>query len=151
MNSPTAQQFSNTAAGQHDESESQSQPPPPLQPEESQSTRVTLKQVNQWSESRVCKWVREQGFTKYEASFRENMINGEALVELDYNLLKDLSVRTVGERVRLNLAIKRLRQQCLQVEADNEATARSKQRMAAEGYASPNSLTPHSGIDISPV
>ncbi|KAJ1891718.1 ATP binding, partial [Kickxella alabastrina] len=149
MNSSTAQQFSNTAAGQHTEPESQSQPPP--QPEDSQSTRLTLQQVNQWSESRVCKWVREQGFTKYEASFRENMINGEALVELDYNLLKDLSVRTVGERVRLNLAIKRLRQQCLQVEADNEATARGKQSMAAEGYASPNSLTPHSGIDISPV
>ncbi|KAJ2875044.1 ATP binding [Coemansia aciculifera] len=83
--------------------------------------RYTLQQVLQWSESRVCQWVRDQGFGKYEAAFRENLVNGEALVELDYGLLKELSVRTVGERVRLNLAIRRLRQQCLQVDVEFES------------------------------
>ncbi|KAJ2698955.1 ATP binding [Coemansia sp. IMI 209128] len=83
--------------------------------------RYTLQQVLQWSESRVCQWVRDQGFGKYEAAFRENLVNGEALVELDYGLLKELSVRTVGERVRLNLAIRRLRQQCLQLDAEFES------------------------------
>ncbi|KAJ2468694.1 ATP binding, partial [Coemansia sp. RSA 2322] len=85
------------------------------------AVRYTLQQVLQWPESRVCQWVREQGFGKYESAFRENLVNGEALVELDYTLLKELSVRTVGERVRLNLAIRRLRQQCLQVDIDSES------------------------------
>ncbi|KAJ2854509.1 ATP binding, partial [Coemansia erecta] len=80
--------------------------------------RYTMQQVLQWNEEKVCQWVCEQGFNKYESVFRENMITGEALVELDYTLLKELSVRTVGERVRLNLAIRRLRKQCLQVDAD---------------------------------
>ncbi|KAJ2631537.1 ATP binding, partial [Coemansia sp. RSA 1694] len=62
------------------------------------AVRYTLQQVLQWSETRVCQWVRDQGFGKYEAAFRENLVNGEALVELDYGLLKELSVRTVGER-----------------------------------------------------
>ncbi|KAJ2909414.1 ATP binding [Coemansia aciculifera] len=84
------------------------------------AVRYTLQQVLQWSESRVCQWVRDQGFGKYEAAFRENLVNGEALVELDYGLLKELSVRTVGERVRLNLAIRRLRQQCLQMDVEVE-------------------------------
>ncbi|KAJ2835102.1 ATP binding, partial [Coemansia furcata] len=83
--------------------------------------RYTLQQVLQWSESRVCQWVRDQGFGKYESAFRENLVNGEALVELDYGLLKELSVRTVGERVRLNLAIRRLRQECLQVDVEFES------------------------------
>ncbi|KAJ1906750.1 ATP binding [Coemansia sp. IMI 209127] len=77
-----------------------------------------MQQVLQWNEEKVCQWVCEQGFNKYESVFRDNMITGEALVELDYTLLKELSVRTVGERVRLNLAIRRLRKQCLQVDAD---------------------------------
>ncbi|KAJ2051963.1 ATP binding, partial [Coemansia sp. S2] len=117
--------------------------------------RYTLQQVLQWSESRVCQWVRDQGFGKYEAAFRENLVNGEALVELDYGLLKELSVRTVGERVRLNLAIRRLRQQCLQVDVEFESSPLPRQplppppqlqqprvkRPAAELPASPS---PHS-------
>ncbi|KAJ2523218.1 ATP binding [Coemansia sp. RSA 1939] len=87
--------------------------------------RYTMQQVLQWNEEKVSRWVSEQGFGRYEAVFRENMITGEALVELDYNLLKELSVRTVGERVRLNLAIRRLRQQCLQIDTDEPASLAS--------------------------
>ncbi|KAJ1957320.1 ATP binding, partial [Dipsacomyces acuminosporus] len=43
---------------------------------------------------------------------------------LDYALLKELSVRTVGERVRLNLAIRKLRQQCFQEDAENDSSHR---------------------------
>ncbi|KAJ1769610.1 ATP binding, partial [Coemansia sp. RSA 1843] len=87
--------------------------------------RYTMQQVLQWNEDKVCRWVCEQGFSKYEGTFRDNLITGEALVELDYTLLKELSVRTVGERVRLNLAIRRLRQQCLQVDGDESPPQQS--------------------------
>ncbi|KAJ1825376.1 ATP binding, partial [Coemansia sp. RSA 2599] len=140
--SPTAQ-LSALAVGLRDESEHQSG-------DEPQPVRYTLQQVLQWTESRVCQWLQEQGFSKYEAAFRDNLITGEALVELDYGLLKELSVRTVGERVRLNLAIKRLRHQCLQVDVESESPVRAKHSTALDSL-SPSALTPHAGIDIGSV
>ncbi|KAJ2878026.1 ATP binding, partial [Coemansia asiatica] len=143
MKSPAAQ-LSALAVGLRDESENHSG-------DEPQAVRYTLQQVLQWTESRVCQWLQEQGFSKYEAAFRDNLITGEALVELDYGLLKELSVRTVGERVRLNLAIKRLRHQCLQVDIESEAPVRTKHSAALESLTSPSTLTPQTGVDISPV
>ncbi|KAJ2222716.1 ATP binding, partial [Coemansia sp. RSA 518] len=111
-------------------------------------TRYTMQQVLQWNEHRVCQWVREQGFGKYENAFRENVVTGEALVELDYGLLKELSVRTVGERVRLNLAIRQLRQQCLQLDI-SEVSGRSKRSATIDGMAnSPSAFS--AGMVISP-
>ncbi|KAJ2671240.1 ATP binding [Coemansia sp. RSA 1085] len=98
-------------------------------------SRYTLQQVLQWNEGRVCQWVREQGFGKYEDAFRANLINGEALVELNYGLLKELEVKTVGERVRLNLAIRRLREQCLQVDI-SEPQVRGKRSATIDGTGS---------------
>ncbi|KAJ1936789.1 ATP binding, partial [Linderina macrospora] len=94
-------------------------------------TQYSMQQVVQWSEGRVGQWLRKQGFARHERAFMENQINGEALLELDYNLLKELSVRTVGERVRLNIAIRDLRNKCLQGDAIASArpdTSRSKAR-----------------------
>ncbi|KAJ2725989.1 ATP binding [Coemansia sp. Benny D115] len=146
MKSPIAQQFSVLATGLQDEDESQ------LQKDGASPAKYTLQQVLQWTESRVCQWVREQGFAKYEAAFRNNLITGEALVELDYGLLKELSVRTVGERVRLNLAIKRLRQQCMMVDVDGETPTRSRRAVAGtEASLSPSALVPQSGASDSNV
>ncbi|KAJ2675986.1 ATP binding [Coemansia spiralis] len=128
IKSPTAQRFSAAATTAtfselQDDSDSQKGKTTPV--------RYTMQQVLQWNEARVCQWVCEQGFSKYETTFRENMITGEALVELDYTLLKELSVRTVGERVRLNLAIRRLRQQCLQMDVESEAPVTSRTKRSA--------------------
>ncbi|KAJ2824311.1 ATP binding [Coemansia erecta] len=130
MHSPGARQFSEPAA--------------PTQRSEL-TTRYTLQQVMQWNEHRVCQWVCEQGFGKYENAFRDNLITGEALVELDYGLLKELSVRTVGERVRLDLAIRRLRQQCLQVDTV-EVHSRNKRSATIDGLA--NSPSAFHGADL---
>ncbi|KAJ1722138.1 ATP binding [Coemansia erecta] len=143
MKSPTAQ-LSVLAAGLQDD--------PEFSPsEEPAFVRYTLQQVLQWTEARVCQWLREQGFSRYESTFRDNLITGEALVELDYNLLKELSVRTVGERVRLNLAIKHLRHQCLQVDVESEPTGKSKRSVTLDAHTSPGALTPQTGAELSPV
>ncbi|KAJ1928257.1 ATP binding, partial [Linderina pennispora] len=99
--------------------------------DDSPGQHYSMQQVVQWSEGRVGQWLREQGFARHERAFVENQINGEALLELDYNLLKELSVRTVGERVRLNIAIRDLRNRCLRGDMmDNTRpdTSRSKAR-----------------------
>ncbi|KAJ1922162.1 ATP binding [Mycoemilia scoparia] len=74
---------------------------------------ITLQQVFQWSEKHVVEWLREQGLDRYESEFTKHQIDGVALLELNYNLLKELNVRTVGERVKLNAAISQLRNKCL--------------------------------------
>lgn len=102
------------------------------------SERYTIQQIRQWSEARVFQWLQENGFAKYEDTFRENMVNGEALVELDYALLKELSIRTVGERVRLNVAIKRLREQGMQfnttIDTDENSTVLVSSSALHNGY-----------------
>ncbi|KAJ1727248.1 ATP binding, partial [Coemansia biformis] len=121
----------------------------PAPPHEMQ---YTLQQVMQWNEQRVCQWVREQGFGKYEEAFHEQQVNGEALVELDYGLLKELSVRTVGERVRLNLAIRRLRQQCLHMDVDmdmgNGANPRNKRSVTLGSMPGVGGFAPHSAMEL---
>ncbi|KAJ2077606.1 ATP binding [Coemansia sp. RSA 988] len=128
MESPTAQHFGRLSTVVDEE----------WKGEEIAAMCYTMQQVQQWNEERVCQWVREQGFGKYEEIFRENQVNGEALVELNYNLLKELSVRTVGERVRLNLAIRRLRQQCLQTDMNSEANHRGSKHGAGGYFSSVN-------------
>ncbi|KAJ2801141.1 ATP binding [Coemansia guatemalensis] len=128
MESPTAQHFGRLSTVVDEE----------WKGDEDAAMRYTMQQVQQWSEERVCQWVREEGFGKYEEAFRENQVNGEALVELNYNLLKELSVRTVGERVRLNLAIRRLRQQCLQTDMNSEAYQKGGKHGATGYFSSGN-------------
>ncbi|KAJ2611310.1 ATP binding [Coemansia sp. RSA 1365] len=128
MESPTAQNFGRLSTVVDEE----------WKGDEDAAMRYTMQQILQWSEERVCQWVREQGFGKYEEAFRENQVNGEALVELNYNLLKELSVRTVGERVRLNLAIRRLRQQCLQTDMNNEANLKDTKHGVGDYFPNTN-------------
>ena len=42
----------------------------------------------------------------------ENNINGEILLELDNAILKEMDIKTVGERVRILTAVRYLRQDC---------------------------------------
>ncbi|KAI8325102.1 hypothetical protein GQ54DRAFT_331237 [Martensiomyces pterosporus] len=142
MKSPARQQFG-TPPEMHTE--------PERQPEggggsnnSPQPERHSLQQVLQWNEGRVGLWLRDHGFGKYETAFSENLINGEALIELDYTLLKELSVRTVGERVRLNLAIRKLRQQCFQedVETDHQHhSSRLQTNSKGSVFAEPQGLS----------
>lgn len=42
----------------------------------------------------------------------EHNITGSVLLDLDYEAFKAMDIKTVGERVRLSVAIKSLRQEC---------------------------------------
>lgn len=48
----------------------------------------------------------------YIKSSIEHNITGSVLLDLDYEALKAMDIKTVGERVRLTTAIKALRQDC---------------------------------------
>ena len=50
-------------------------------------------------------WLRRLDFEQYEAAFRENKIDGTVLPSLTAEDLKDLGVRSVGDRRKLLNAI----------------------------------------------
>jgi mitogen-activated protein kinase kinase kinase len=65
--------------------------------------------VKNWSEDRVCEYLRSVKCGEYEKIFRKNHINGENLLEMDKEVLKEMGIDKVGDRVRLFLGIKKLR------------------------------------------
>ena len=65
--------------------------------------------VKNWDEERVCEYLRSVKCGEYEKVFRKNHINGENLLEIDKEVLKEMGVDKVGDRVRLFLGIKKLR------------------------------------------
>ncbi|KAK0622915.1 kinase-like domain-containing protein [Immersiella caudata] len=65
--------------------------------------------VKNWDEDRVCEYLRSVKCGEYERIFRKNHINGENLLEMDKEVLKEMGIEKVGDRVRLFLSIKKLR------------------------------------------
>lgn len=65
--------------------------------------------VKNWNEDQVADYLRSVKCGEYEKLFRKNHINGENLLELDKDVLKEMGIEKVGDRVRLFLGIKKLR------------------------------------------
>ena len=65
--------------------------------------------VKNWGEDQVCEYLRTVKCGEYEKLFRKNHINGENLLEMDKDVLKEMGIDKVGDRVRLFLGIKKLR------------------------------------------
>lgn len=65
--------------------------------------------VKNWDEDQVCDYLRSVKCGDYERLFRKNHINGENLLEMDKEVLKEIGIDKVGDRVRLFLSIKKLR------------------------------------------
>lgn len=65
--------------------------------------------VKNWDEDQVCDYLRSVKCGDYERVFRKNHINGENLLEMDKEVLKEIGIDKVGDRVRLFLSIKKLR------------------------------------------
>jgi mitogen-activated protein kinase kinase kinase len=65
--------------------------------------------VKNWDEDKVCDYLRSVKCGDYERLFRKNHINGENLLEMDKEALKEIGVDKVGDRVRLFVCIKKLR------------------------------------------
>ncbi|KAK9457505.1 kinase-like domain-containing protein [Dipodascopsis uninucleata] len=71
-----------------------------------------LEEVRKWSEADVAEWLCSVNFAKYTNNFTVNHINGEALLEVDKNVIKEIGIDKIGDRVRLFVAIKALRTKC---------------------------------------
>ncbi|KAI8071176.1 kinase-like domain-containing protein [Gilbertella persicaria] len=88
------------------------QQPSPTSPSYAEHKRTLLDDVKNWSEQKVTEWLSNQALGRFSQKFIEHNISGSVLLDVDYEALKAMDIKTVGERVRLLTAIKALRQEC---------------------------------------
>jgi mitogen-activated protein kinase kinase kinase len=89
--------------------------------------------VKNWDEDRVCEYLRSVKCGEYEKIFRKNHINGENLLEMDKEVLKEMGIDKVGDRVRLFLSIKKLR-----TKAYANQKKRNRVGTCANGFSTPH-------------
>ncbi|KAJ1992924.1 ATP binding [Dimargaris cristalligena] len=109
----------------------------------------SLADVLRWDEAQVAHWLQECNLGQYEQLFVDNNITGNILFELDYKLLRQLNITTVGERIRLSVAIKKFQRQCLayrepiaQVPAPLPPTGGSASSLPLPASGSPGPTSP---------
>jgi mitogen-activated protein kinase kinase kinase len=71
--------------------------------------------VQQWDEETVGEWLKSVNCGKYRQIFAANNINGDALLDCDQNILKEVGVTKVGDRIRIMVAVKALRAHAVSV------------------------------------
>lgn len=64
--------------------------------------------VKNWDEDRVCEYLWSVKCGEYEKIFCRNYINGDNLLEMDKEVLKEMGIDKVGDCVCLFLSIKKL-------------------------------------------
>ncbi|KAI7829040.1 hypothetical protein BX661DRAFT_197847 [Kickxella alabastrina] len=58
-----------------------------------------MEPVLEWDVAKVTWWFNQNGFQGYEDTLKENSIDGEVLVNLDHDSLKDLGIPALGKRL----------------------------------------------------
>ncbi|CAG8515736.1 6271_t:CDS:10 [Ambispora gerdemannii] len=75
--------------------------------------RYTFESVRIWKIEQVNHWLQDNNFKEYEQLFCENDITGDVLLELDHQILKELNIKKISERVRILVAVKALLKSCI--------------------------------------
>lgn len=74
----------------------------PTESEFSESYRDNAAEsVQDWDEARVGDWLRSINCGQYVEIFRRNNINGENLMDMDQQVLKEMGIKKIGDRVRI--------------------------------------------------
>ncbi|KAK4048312.1 ATP binding [Microbotryomycetes sp. JL201] len=68
--------------------------------------------VKTWDDERVGHWLAQIGAGQHQDTFQRNDIRGHVLLDVDQAALKEMGVRSVGDRVKITVAIKALRNKC---------------------------------------
>ncbi|KAH0846985.1 putative MAPKK kinase [Fonsecaea pedrosoi] len=68
-----------------------------------------LDSIRAWDEKKVGEWLHSIRCGQYEPLFKANNFTGESLLECDQKILSEMGIKKIGDRVRINVAIKQLR------------------------------------------
>jgi len=79
----------------------------PTESEFSESYRDNaVDSVQDWDEARVGDWLKSINCAQYVDVFRRNNINGENLMDMDQQMLKEMGIKKIGDRVRIGAQAK---------------------------------------------
>ncbi|ETN40681.1 uncharacterized protein HMPREF1541_04960 [Cyphellophora europaea CBS 101466] len=96
-----------------------------------------LDSIRNWDEKTVVDWLHSIRCGQYEQLFESNNVTGETLLEFDQKILAELGIKKIGDRVRINVAIKQLRNKATLLR-----TKRNRDSLAAlENYGVPPSAS----------
>lgn len=76
-------------------------------------SRSYLEYVKGWNDDEIATWLVEVNAGQYITIFKSNDIRGNVLLDVDQQALKEMGMRSVGDRIKLIVAIKALRQRCI--------------------------------------
>ncbi|KAB8275030.1 kinase-like domain-containing protein [Aspergillus minisclerotigenes] len=100
-----------------------------------------LEAVRSWDEKQVITWLHSIKCGQYESLFKANNFNGNNLIECDQKILQEMGIKKVGDRVRIFVAIKQLR---------NKSVANRKQKNIDQLAALESAYTPASSQSSRP-
>lgn len=81
----------------------------PTESEFSESYKDAYGSVLEWDEVRVGDWLKSINCAQYVDVFKKNHITGENLMDLDQATLKEMGIKKIGDRVRINTHAKTFR------------------------------------------
>lgn len=93
-----------------------------------------LESIKAWDEKKVAEWLHSINCGQYESIFKAHHFTGDSLLECDQKILAEIGIKRIGDRVRINVAIKQLRNKSLMAR-----NARNRESMAAlDALAAPS-------------
>lgn len=102
----------------------------PTESEFSESYKDASSSVLHWDEERVGEWLKSINCAQYVDTFRKNNITGENLMDLDQATLKEMGIKKIGDRVRINAHAKVFRSNVY------KRTSKQKSKNASRSTAS---------------
>ncbi|KAG8940832.1 ATP binding [Tulasnella sp. 424] len=75
--------------------------------------------VSTWTDGHVAQWLTEAKCAKVVPMFRDNHIRGDVVLDLEQNVLKEMGIVSVGDRIKIMSAVKALRLRCSRAGAAN--------------------------------
>ncbi|KAG6851007.1 hypothetical protein H0H93_004494 [Arthromyces matolae] len=89
--------------------------------------------IRTWTDNHVSRWLADIKCPNHVATFRDNDIRGDVLLELDQETLKEMGVASIGDRLRIINAVKALRQK-----SSSRYPTASRPRLETDIRASPH-------------
>ncbi|SGY23847.1 BQ5605_C019g08988 [Microbotryum silenes-dioicae] len=100
--------------------------------------RNYLELIHSWDDDDIARWLNEIRVPQYEPLFRQNDIRGTVLLDVDQTALKEMGLRSVGDRVKIVVAIKNLRQRCVTQAFNERASVRAQQLQQQQHHSLPS-------------
>ncbi|KAG1724699.1 uncharacterized protein EDB91DRAFT_1087370 [Suillus paluster] len=79
--------------------------------------------LSTWNDGHVARWLTNIHCSAFIETFRNHGIRGDLLLEIDQDILKDMGVTSIGDRLRIVNGVKGLRNRCLLPDANPSVSA----------------------------